>query len=96
MEVQVLDENPAKKGTQTSSTTIGENVYYSVYTTQIMQELDAKDKYILKEGDILTVNVSNTNVTISQMLKNFFYSLAGNNTYSIVGTASGVVTVSGS
>ncbi len=96
MEVQVLDENPAKKGTQTTSTTVGENVYYSVYTTQIMEELEKNNKYVLKEGDILTVNASNSNVTISQMLKNFFYSLAGNNTYSIVGSASGVVSVSGS
>ena len=96
MEVQVLDENPAKKGTQTSSTTVGENVYYSVYTTQIMDVLEDEDVYPLKEGDILTVSASNSNVTISQMLKNFFYSLAGNNTYSIVGSQTGVVTVSGS
>ena len=96
MEVQVLDENPAKKGTQTSSTTVGENVYYSVYTTQIMDELDAHNVYTLKEGDILTVSASNSNTTISQMLKNFFYSLAGNNAYSIVGSQTGVITVSGS
>ena len=52
--------------------------------------------YPLKEGDILTVTASNNNLTIAQMLKNFFYSLAGNNTYSIVGSQSGVIAVSGS
>ena len=58
--------------------------------------LEADNVYPLKEGDILTVSASNSNTTISQMLKNFFYSLAGNNTYSIVGSQTGVVTVSGS
>jgi len=49
----------------------------------------------MKEGDILTVTASNTNNTISQMLKNFFYSLSGNDSYSIVGSDSGIVTVTG-
>lgn len=96
MEAQLLDDNPSKKTTQLDETKIGENIYYSVYTSQIFDELESKSKYVLKEGDILTVSASNTNSTISQMLKNFFYSLAGNNTYRIVGTKSGTVSVTGS
>ncbi|MCI9365482.1 MAG: hypothetical protein HFJ54_02450 [Clostridia bacterium] len=96
MEAQILDENPSKKTTQADETKIGENIYYSVYTTQILDKLDTSNKYVLKEGDIVTVSASNTNSTISQMLKNFFYSLSGNNTYRIVGSQSGVVTVTGS
>ena len=96
MEVQLLDENPSKKTTQMDETKIGENIYYSVYTTQIMDDLDNKGVYTLKEGDIITVTASNTNNTISQMLKNFFYSLSGNDTYRIVGSKSGVVAVTGS
>ncbi len=96
MEVQVLDDNPAKKTTQSDETKIGENVYYSVYTTQIYDELLENSKYVLKEGDIITVSASNSNSTISQMLKNFFYSLSGNNTYSIVASQSGVIAVTGS
>ncbi len=49
----------------------------------------------MKEGDILTVKASNTNNTISQMLKNFFYGLTGNDAYSIVGSLSGIVTTDG-
>lgn len=98
MELQVLDENPAKKQTALmgDERKIGENIYYSIYTTQIMEELDVNDVKYMKEGDRLTVSASNTNNTISQMLKNFFYSLSGNDAYSIVGSHSGIVTVTGS
>ena len=95
MEVQVLDENPSKKTTQQTDTKIGENIYYSVYTTQIENVLKENGKYPLKEGDKIIVSASNTNTTIAQMLKNFFYSLSGNNTYSIVASQSGVVAVTG-
>lgn len=96
LEVQVLDENPSKKTTQADETKIGENVYYSVYTTQIMDTLNSSGEYILKEGDIVTVSASNTNTTIAQSLKNFFYSLSGNNSYSIVATDTGIIAVDGS
>lgn len=98
MEIQVLDENPSKKQTTLmgEEKKIGENIYYSIYTTQIMEDLEKEEHTeFMKQGDILTVTASNTNNTISQMLKNFFYSLSGNDTYSIVGKDSGVVTVNG-
>ena len=96
MEVQVLDENPSKKTTQSDETKIGENIYFSEYTSQIMSELESKGVKTLKEGDKITVTVSNTNTTIAQSLKNFFYSLTGNNTYSIVASQTRVVAVNGS
>lgn len=96
MEAQILDENPSKKTTQADETKIGENLYYSVYTSKIENEIDQKGKYVLKEGDKVTVTATNTNNTIAQSLKNFFYSLAGNNTYSISASQTGIVAVSGS
>jgi len=96
MEAQILDENPSKKTTQADETKIGENIYYSVYTSQIMDEIDTNAKYVLKQGDMITVSVCNTNSTISQMLKNFFYSLSGNNSYRIVASKNGYVSVTGS
>lgn len=100
IEIQVLDENVGKKETTTltgegSEKIVGENLHYSRYTTQIMEELEDKDVVYMKEGDVITVSASNSNNTISQSLKNFFYSLSGNNTYSIVGSQSGIVTVTG-
>lgn len=98
IEVKVLDENPGKKGAQTSVDKIGENIYYSEYTSQIEEKIksSASKSMKLKEGDIVSVNVKNTNTTIGQMLKNFFYSISGNDTYKIAASHSGVVMTNGS
>lgn len=95
MEVKVLDENPGKKTTQTDREKIGENVYYSVYTSQIENELKERNNYKLKEGDLVSVSVKNTNQTLSQQLKNFFYSVTGNDTYTIAASHGGIVTATG-
>ncbi len=92
MEFKILDENPGKKSTQSAKDKIGENVYYSVFTTQIQEALNGENKvYNLKEGDIINVNVKNTNLTLAQSLKNFFYTMVGNDTYTIVASSSGIV-----
>lgn len=44
IEVQKLDENPGKKTVATSTTKIGENVYYSLYTTQIENALATRTR----------------------------------------------------
>ena len=96
MEIQTLDENPGKKTTQASSDKIGENVYYSTYTSQILGSLDSNGSISLKEGDIFSVSVKNTNTTLSQQLKNFFYTVTGNDTYTIAAEDAGIVTANGS
>ena len=99
MEVQVLDENPGKKASQVETTKIGENIYYSVYTSQIEEKLrdsvGSKNQYLLKEGDIVKVSAKNTNTTLSQQLKSFFYTVMGNDTYTIAAEHGGVVTATG-
>ena len=96
MEVRILDENPGVKTTQAEMTKIGENFYYTKYTSQVQEELAKKGKITLKEGDMISVSVKNTNQTISQILKNFFYQLSGNQTYQIVAQNAGMVSVNGS
>lgn len=100
MEVKVLDENPGKKTTQAVSTKIGENVYYSMYTSQILDSITSDNSsqtkvLALKEGDIVSVSVKNTNTTLSQQLKGFFYSVTGNDTYTIAAEHAGIVTANG-
>ena len=94
--IQELDENPGKKTTQAETTKIGENLYYNTYTTQVLDQLDRTGRITLKEGDIVTVTARNTNQTISQMLRNFFYMISGNDSYQIAGQHTGVVAVNGS
>lgn len=100
MELQVLDENPGKKTTQAEATKIGENVYYTQYTSQILDQLNPSNGVTkvlaLKEGDIFTTSVKNTNTTLSQQLKNFFYKVTGNDTYTIAAEHGGIVTTNGS
>lgn len=95
MEVKVKDENPGKKTTQTAKDKIGENVYYSVYTSQIEEVLENDKAYNLKEGDIVSVSVKNTNQTLAQQLKNFFYTVVGNDTYTIAASHGGIVSATG-
>ena len=97
IELQFLDENPGVKTTQAEMTKIGENLYYSFYTSQVEQMLNEKSNstILLKQGDRVAVTVKNTNQTISQILKNFFYQLAGNDTYQIAAQHAGIVTANG-
>ena len=106
MEVKVLDENVGKKSAWTNGTVIGENVYYSVYTTQILSYIaDYENEagttvrgggvYTMKEGDIISVSVKNKNTTLSQTIRGVFYSMTGNGSYQISAQASGLVAANG-
>ena len=92
IEVKVRDENPGKKTTQANSKKIGEDVYYSIYTTQIENTLKGNKAYNLKEGDIVSVSVKNTNTTMSQQLSG---GTSTQLTGTIAGEASGIVTANG-
>lgn len=99
MEVKVLDENPGKKTVQVEREKIGENVYYSIYTSQILDviapETGTPKTYGLKEGDRISVKVKNTSQTLAQQLKNFFYTVIGNDTYTIAAENAGIVSTTG-
>ena len=96
IEVKVLDENVGKKSAWTEGTVIGENVYYSIYTSQIVESLEKNGVYAMKEGDIFSASVKNTNKTMSQTIRGVFYSIAGSDVYSIAAQHSGVCTANGS
>ncbi len=88
--IQILDDNPARVET-TNTQSIGENRYYTLYTTQVREQLPL----ILKDGDIISVNVRNTNSTIAMQLRNYMYRVTGNNLSTITASASGIVTTNG-
>lgn len=91
METKILDENPGKKTSQTSKDKIGENVYYSEYTSQIEQELEKNGVKKLKTGDMVLVTVKNKNLTLAQQMKQFMYKIVGNDNVSVVATKAGMV-----
>ena len=51
--------------------------YYKEYNDQIQGALGQSGVYRLKQGDMVSVEVKNTNKTISQVLKNFMYKVTG-------------------
>ena len=68
MEHKILDVNnaPGKKGVSTSK--IGENLYYSVFTSDILAKLNSSDSaYNLNPGDMISIDIHNSNRTISSM-----------------------------
>ena len=91
IEVQILDDNPGKKVTEAEATKVGENYYYSQYTSQILDTVNSEGVMFLKEGDIVTVTVRNTNRTIATIMKDFVYSVTGNNSASITSQHGGIV-----
>lgn len=95
LEFKILDENPGKKKVQAEKDKIGENVYYSVFTTQIEAELKTNGVYNLKEGDIVLTTVRNTNLTLAQQMKDFLYTTVGADIYTIQASQSGLVTTTG-
>ena len=59
-----------------------------MYTTQVLEQLPLS----LNEGDIVSVNVENTNTTVAGQLRNFMYKVTGNTSGNIVAQESGIVT----
>lgn len=93
MEVQILDDNPGRKGENIN--VIGENIYYSEFTNAIENEVKENGSYKLKQGDYVKAKVQNTNVTFGTQLKNFMYTVVGKDTIAIEASASALVTTTG-
>lgn len=91
IERQVFDENPGKKATMISQNSIGENLRYSIYTSDILDKLSENDVYSLKKGDYIIVTAKNTNITMAQTLRNFLYSLVSKESYQVGATYSSMV-----
>lgn len=108
MEAKVVDENNSRLSIissgnyQTQGGSAGENSYYSIFTSQILDKLNQNTAnnpdgatFYLKEGDIFSVSVKNSSQTIAQQLKNVFYTVLGKDTYVIAASGGGIVTVTG-
>ena len=94
MEIQILDQNPNIEENNTDKTKIGQNLYYNIYTSQIEEKLGKDEKIVLKEGDIISVNVKSTNKSFGQILKNIFYRVA-DNTQNKAASDSAVILIDG-
>lgn len=96
MELKILDPNVSKRTTD-NNYTIGKNVYYSIFLSQIEEKLEqsATQEIILKEGDIISVTVKNSSTTLSQSIRSIYYKTKGEQIHIIAGTASGIIAING-
>ena len=62
----------------------------------LADELYRNGAYAMKEGDVLSATVKNTNKTLSQSIRGVFYSISGSDTYTIAAQSAGIVTANGS
>ncbi len=107
VEVQKLDENLGKKSAVSASNLIGENSRYKVFTTDILDSIytntttgavlpsDMVKDYLLNKGDNVIITVKNTNSTMAQTLRAFFYRVTGKGNYQIAASATSLVVNSG-
>lgn len=91
MELKIQTENDEMKTLQTAKDKKGENVYYSKYNAQWEEELKKYGILELKPGDIVLVEVRNTDPTSSQQIKNWAYKIVGNDTATIIASKAGMV-----
>lgn len=106
LELYELDENPGKKTAQTNYSKIGENVYVTSYTTQILPQIGIKtgsetvdsgnDTLYLDQGDIFAVKVKNANSTSNQVIKSNFLNFSNAGEEAIKASSSKMCTVNGS
>lgn len=100
MEIKILDENPARRTTNLTGK-IGENTYYSIYSTQIEDELQKDQEetgigqIILKDGDVISVTAKNSSKTLSQTLKNIYYTISGDDLHIISASGTGTIAING-
>lgn len=92
IEIQRLDENLAKKNYGTT-VIIGDNVYYTEYTSQILDNLAANRVDYMSEGDVITVTVEK-GPTLAQSLKNVWFNIFGKE-LTPVAKSTGMVTTDG-
>lgn len=78
IEIHISDPNPGKK---TQDQLSGDTSFYTVYDSQVKQELESHQQFNLKENDYIIVYYKNTNTTMYQSFLNVLYKITGNSSY---------------
>lgn len=97
IEIQKLDDNPGKKTVIAHQDKIGENVYYSIFTSTILYDdslgiyKNSTSEFLLNKGDYIIVKAKNTNVTLATQIKNFLFRIVGKDTHTIAASATALI-----
>lgn len=89
LEVQILDNTNLTD--KKNLYVIGENMYYSEFTTAIEDTLQIDGEYSLKQGDYVKVKIENTNITFGTQIKRLMYGILGKDVVSMDTNSSAIV-----
>ena len=53
IEIKVLDDNPGKKSVQVQRDKLGENYYYEVFNSQVMEKIDDVKEEFIEDKDTI-------------------------------------------
>lgn len=82
IEIQQLDENVGKKTGFSSSSVIGQNVYYSIYDESVRETISQNGKIPLKQGDLVSVEVGlSSSGSFAEGFRSAIYGITGNGSY---------------
>lgn len=95
MSIDRIGENIGKKTAWLNGNVVGENSKFTVYTEQILDELQKKGSFPLNRGDNIKVEARNSSKTMAEGLRSLIYSVSGKGNYEIVAESSALVTASG-
>ena len=97
LEVQHLDSNVGDKTSLTTGSLVGSTDTYSTFLSSIQSSPAYTDGngYPMKKGDTIIASVKNTNTTIAQELRKFFYQVTGQGTYTIGASSAALVVNNG-
>ena len=104
LEIKILDETTSKIATDANPKVVGNNTYYSIFTSQVEEKLGTSaqiaqnnrtGQLILKQGDLISVTVKNNSQTLSQLLKSFYNNITTGNLQIIAASSSGTINING-
>lgn len=104
LEVKILDETTSKIATDSNPRTVGNNTYYSIFTSQVEEKLglsaqivenNRTGQIIFKQGDLISVTVKNNSQTLSQILKSFYNTATSGDLQIIAASSSGTINING-
>lgn len=93
LEIQILDNSNLTNADNIYL--VGENMHYSVFTSEIEDEINTYGEYILKQGDYIKVKIENTNITFGTQMKRLIYGILGKDIITIDTNSSAIVVAPG-
>ena len=92
MEINRKTDDVGKKNTWQTGANLGEGAFFTLQSTQIIEELEKTGQFKLNIGDTLTVKIENSSKTLASSLKSAILGVTQSSKSEITASASALVT----